>query len=99
METNSDYIPNNNLPIMIDNRVISSDINRKEKPHIAIVTVKLDIRAINADGTLDQYVMGDACLEKYGISRKGQFVMKGHSEADCVKKTIEALEKVQHGQT
>ena len=99
METNEDYIPNNDLPIMIDNRVISNEVNRREKPHIAIVTIKLDVRAINADGTLDQYVMGDSALERYGISRKGQFVLKGHDEADCVNKIIQTMERIQDGQT
>ena len=97
METNEDYIPNNGLPIMIDNRVISNEVNRREKPHIAIVTIKLDVRAINADGTLDQYVIGDSALERYGISRKGQFVLKGHDDADCVNKIIQTMERIQDG--
>jgi hypothetical protein len=97
METDEEYISNNNLPTMIDNRLTPVDTNRRERPHIAIVTIKLDIRAMNADGTLDQYVMGDQCLEKYGISRKGQFVVKGHSEAECIKKTTETLENIKNG--
>ena len=99
METSEEYIPNNNLPTMIDNRLTPVDTNRRERPHVAIVTIKLDVRAINADGPLDQYVMGDQCLEKYGISRKGQFVVKGHDEADCIKKIIETLENIKNGQT
>lgn len=97
METDEGYVPNVNLPAMIDNRVLSKEENVREKPHIAIVTLKLDVRAINADGTLDQYVMGDKSLERYGITRKGQFVIKGHDEADCIKKILETLEKIKNG--
>ena len=99
MAIDENYIPNNNLPIMVDNRIVSNDMNRREKPHIAIVTVKVDIWAVNADGTLDQYVMGDSTLERYGISRKGQFVVKGHDEADCINKIIQTMERIQDGQT
>ena len=97
METDNEYIPNDRLPVMIDNRLITNDGNRREKPHIAFVTVKLDIRAVNADGTLDHYVMGNDCLEKYGITRKGQFVVKGHDEASCIQKILKILENIKDG--
>jgi len=97
METEPKYIPNDNLPIMVDNRLTDVDMNRREKLHIAIVTVKLDVRAINQDGTLDQYVMGDECLDKYGIARKGQFVVKGYDEADCINNIIQTLERIKNG--
>jgi hypothetical protein len=99
MATEEEYIPNDNLPTMINNRLSDTDGNRRDKPHIAIVTIKLDVRAINADGTLDHYVMGDQCLDKYGVSRKGQFVIKGHDEADCINNVMQTLERIKNGQT
>ena len=73
------------------------DIPRSSKPHIAIVTMKIDIKARNPDDTLDFYSMGDKALKKYGISQKGQFVVKGSSEADCINKLKEILERIGNG--
>ena len=56
------------------------DMERREMPHIAIVTLKLDVRAIFPNGLFDKYVMGDEALRKYGLAQKGQFVMRGYSE-------------------
>ena len=39
------------------------DMERREMPHIAIVTLKLDVRAIFPNGLFDKYVEGD-CLQK-----------------------------------
>ena len=67
-------------------------MERRSRPHIAIVTMKVDVRAINPDNTLDLYTMGDECLHKYNMSQKGQFVVKGYSEADCINKLKKILE-------
>lgn len=74
-----------------------SDIHRSIKPHIAIVTLKIDIRSVNSDETLDLHVMGNDALQKYGLARKGQFVIKGTSEADCIKKLKDILENITNG--
>lgn len=71
-----------------------SDINRRECPHHAIITFKVDIRAINIDGTLDPKVMGNAILHKYGISTKAQLAIVGTSEADCIKNLKSKLERL-----
>ena len=44
------------------------DIPRRDYPHHTTVTMKIDIRKINKDGTLGHEVMGDHLLKKYGIS-------------------------------
>mgnify|MGYP001265252204 CR=1 FL=1 len=73
------------------------ELFRSEKPHIAIVTMKFDVRALNPDNTMDLYVMGDEALNKYGITTKAQFCVKGYSEADCIKKLKQTLEKMNNG--
>lgn len=70
------------------------DIPRRDYPHNAIVTLKIDIRKINRDGALDHQVMGDHLLRKYGISTKAQWSISGASEAECIKNLIEKLEKL-----
>ena len=69
-------------------------IPRRDYPHHAMVTLKIDIRKINRDGTLDHQVMGNHLLKKYGISRKAQWSISGASEAECIKNLIEKLEKL-----
>jgi hypothetical protein len=73
------------------------ELFRSEKPHIAIVTLKFDIRALNPDNTMDMYIMGDEALRKYEMARKAQFCVKGHSEADCIKKLKQTLERINNG--
>ena len=70
------------------------DIPRRDYPHHATVTFKIDIRKINKDGTLDQQVMGNRLLKKYGISTKAQLCISGPSEAECIKNLIEKLENL-----
>ena len=85
----------NNRPIQpMVNGIPAPDMDRRSRPHIAIVTMKVDVRAINPDNTLDLYTMGDGCLSKYGLSQKGQFVVKGYSEADCIQKLQQILESI-----
>lgn len=67
--------------------------NRTEAPHHATITFKIDIRKINPDGTLDFAVMGNRLLSKYGIGTKAQWCVSGPTEADCIKKVKEALER------
>ena len=75
----------------------SGDMYRSTKPHIAIVTMKLDVRAMNPDGTLDLHVMGSSALKKYNIGEKAQFVVKGTSEAECIDKLKKVLERINDG--
>ena len=84
-------------PKIVGQHYAADDMPRSLKPHMAIVTMKLDIRAMHPDGTLDIHVMGDRALEKYKISHKAQFVVKGSSEAECVKKLKNILERISDG--
>ena len=68
--------------------------NRRECPHHAVVTLKVDIRRINSDGTLDPKVMGNTLLRKYEMSTKAQFSIIGTSEADCIKNLKSKLERL-----
>jgi hypothetical protein len=76
----------------------SGDMYRSTKPHMAIVTMKVDIRAMNPDGTLDLHVMGSEALKKYNIGQKAQFVVKGTSEAKCIDKLKKLLERISDGE-
>ena len=76
---------------------IEKGVKRYQKPHIAIVTLKVDVRGLNPDGTLHEAVLGDAALEKYGICRMGRVNVIGFSEADCINKTKKMLEKMENG--
>ena len=71
-----------------------SVIPRREYPHHATITFKLDVRKINNDGTLDHFVMGNSLLAKYGVTTKGQICFSGPTEADCIKAVKQALEKI-----
>ena len=84
-------------PKIVGQNHASDDMPRSMKPHIGIVTMKIDIRAMNPDGTLDIHVMGERALRKYKISNKAQFVIKGTSEAACIKKLKNTLEKIDNG--
>ena len=79
---------------IIEDQHYNTDVYRSTKPHIAIVTLKIDIRAMNSDESLDPRVMGNIALQKYGIAQKGQFIVKGASEADCIKKLKTILENI-----
>ena len=68
--------------------------NRAEDPHHATVTIKVDVRKINPDGTLDHDVMGNKSLAKYSMATKAQWCISGPSEAACIKKVKERLEKL-----
>lgn len=70
------------------------DMERRSMPHLAIITMKIDVRAMLPDERLDRYVMGDAALEKYGLAQKGQFTVRGYDEADCIKKVKYVLEEI-----
>jgi len=67
---------------------------RRDHPHHATITMKIDVRKMNKDGTLDAMVMGDGLLVKYGISTKAQLYLSGPTEAHCVKMVKERLERL-----
>lgn len=70
------------------------DLPRREKPHIAIVTFKIDIRPVNQDNSFETYKLSNRDLEKYNMTHKAQIIVKGPSEAECVSRVKQTLEKM-----
>ena len=71
-----------------------ANIDRKNIPHHATITLKIDIRKINLDGSLDPEIMDRILLQEYGISNKAQICVSGPTESDCIKNVINLLEKL-----
>ena len=72
----------------------TNSLERRSCPHHATITLKIDIRKMNKDGTLDSMVMGNSLLSKYNMSTKAQICISGPTEADCIKMVKEKLEKL-----
>jgi len=68
------------------------EVPRKLKPHIGVVTFRIDIRSINPDNTLSEHILQNADLDKYKLAEKGQFIINGVTEADCAKKIVKIME-------
>tara|TARA_A100001201_G_C4078699_1_gene198213 strand:+ start:274 stop:540 length:267 start_codon:yes stop_codon:yes gene_type:complete len=73
---------------------VKDEIPRKENPHHATITIKIDVRQMNKDGSLQRGVLGNTILNKYGISNKAQVCTSGATEADCIKNLKEMLERL-----
>ena len=67
---------------------------RKNQPHHATVTLKIDIRKMNNDGSLDSKVIGNKILEQCGISNKAIVCTSGATLHDCIKNLTTMLEKM-----
>ena len=70
------------------------DLPRSMYPHHATITLKIDIRKIEPDGKLDDQVIGNKILEKYGISNKAQICFSAPTEAECIKLVKDKLENI-----
>ena len=79
---------------MNDFEISDNQVDRKICPHHATITMKIDIRKMYEDGSLDNQVMGNRLLSKYGISTKAQICISGASEADGIKILKERLDKL-----
>jgi hypothetical protein len=75
-------------------KISDKQVDRKNCPHHATVTMKIDIRKMYDDGSLDSQVMGNRLLADYGISTKAQICISGATEADCIRILKERLEKL-----
>lgn len=71
-----------------------SDLPRSEWPHHATITMKIDVRKVHSDGTLDGCVLGNEALKKYNIANKAQVCISGANEAECINNLKEMLEKL-----
>jgi hypothetical protein len=70
------------------------EVPRKSKPHIGIITFRIDIRPINEDNTLNNHILQNAYLRKYNLREKGQFIIRGADEAECARKVMKIMEKI-----
>lgn len=80
--------------IDLNNVSKSEDIPRKDKPHSASVLMKLDVRALNCDGTYEPYSMGYNELRQYGLSDSATWKITGDNEADCIKRLKKIMESI-----
>jgi hypothetical protein len=69
-------------------------LSRAECPHHATITMKIDIRKMNSDGSLDHSVLGNESLRKYNMTTKAQICISGATEADCINNLKKMLEKL-----
>lgn len=72
----------------------TKDEPRKSLPHIAVLTFKIDVRELDSDGIMGEFVLSGNELRKYGMSNKAQILVKGQTEADCIKKVKNILENI-----
>ena len=56
--------------------------------------MKIDIRKMNSDGSLDHQVLGNESLRKYNMSNKAQVCISGANEAECINNLKKMLEKL-----
>ncbi len=67
---------------------------RKTNPHIAVLTFKIDVRELDNQGIMGESILSKSELLKYGMSNKAQILIKGETEADCIKKVKDILENI-----
>tara|TARA_Y100001951_G_C11134273_1_gene179940 strand:+ start:72 stop:317 length:246 start_codon:yes stop_codon:yes gene_type:complete len=79
---------------MTDSQEQPSKKPRRMCPHHATVTLKIDIRKMNNDGTLESAPMGNELLARYGMTRKAQLCLSGPTEAECIKQLKDKLEQL-----
>ena len=69
-------------------------VPRKSKPHIGVVTFRIDIRPINEDNTLSHHILRNPDLQKYYLGEKAQIIVRGATEAECAEKVRKIMEKI-----
>ena len=73
---------------------MDAEIPKRERPHHATITFKIDIREMTPTGEILWQVMGNELLKKYHMSTKGQILVSGATEAHCIKNVKEILERM-----
>lgn len=69
-------------------------VSRKNRPHHATITIKIDVREMLPDGSLDPVILDNFLLEQYGISNKAQLCISGATEPECIRNLIKLLERL-----
>ena len=72
----------------------SKDFSRREKAHMAILQFDIDMFPVNLDGTRCDSCLSNQDFERYNMSNKAKVIIKGSSEADCIKQVKKALETI-----
>ena len=75
---------------------VDKGLHRKEFPHHVVLTVKIDVRKINPDGTLESQVMGNHSLKQYNISNKAQLCFSAKNEAEAIRILKEKLKRLEN---
>ena len=71
------------------------DLDRRLCPHHVVATIKIDIRKINSDGTLDSQVIGNRLLKPYGITNKAQICFSAKNEAEAISMIKERIKRLE----
>ena len=72
----------------------SKDFGRREKAHVAILDINIEVLTVNLDNTDCDCKMSVRDFDKYNMSNKARVTIKGSSEAECIKRLKTALEKI-----
>lgn len=67
---------------------------RKNLPHIAVLTFKIEVRSLENDNTMGESVLGNEQLSKFGMTNKAKIHIKGATEAECIQKVKNMLENL-----
>lgn len=70
---------------------------RKDFPHVAVLTFRIEVREVDKDGIMGQSVLGRNELNKFGMSDKAQIHVKGATESECIQKVKTLLENLNAG--
>ena len=70
---------------------------RKDFPHVAVLTFRIEVRELNNDGLMGESVLSDNELNRYGMSGKAQIHIKGATESECIQKVKNTLENINAG--
>ena len=65
-------------------------------PHIAEISFDIRMSKVLQDGTIDTSLVSNKEMEKYGISNKAIFTVRGIDKIDCFKKIKQVLEALKY---
>ena len=68
--------------------------SRKEYPHVAVLTFRIEVRSLSRNNTMGESVLGNNELMKWGMSNKAKIHVKGATEAECIQKVKNMLENL-----
>ena len=68
-------------------------MSKRDLPHTSVITFEIEIRPINPNNSVGD-PLSDERLLKYNMGRRAQISITGVSEAECVQKIKNKLEKL-----